>query len=535
MLLSDFPVKVRPLPVPGRPLPRVASTRVQLSAAVAEICRRLSGQVGGRTAAGLGPVAARLVAPLQLAVAGRVSSGKSTLVNALIGRRVAPTDVGETTRLVTRFSYGTIDRVEVVRHGGGRAALPFDADGMIPRELGADLPAVSHLDAYLTNDVLRDLTVIDTPGLASADSGSDSGSDSGRGSTEAVLAGRLDPASAAAVAGAEALLYVLAGTARADDAEVLATFTAATAGREPGPANAIAVLTKADTVPPESVPGAEGDVRSAARILADRQAEALGARVAGVLPVIGLLAETAETGRFTTDDADALHTLAGTEPATRQAMLLSADLFTTLDAPVPPATRARLLERLDLHGIGRALAAIDADPGIGAGGLRATLFDASGLAALRRRLNAVLRSRADTIKATAALGSLAALARDSHPADRQQVHDAVEELLRRPEAHALRLAEVLTLVSSGAVALPADLAAEVLRVGGSTAAAEQLGMPGRPRVELAEHALERAGWWRSFSSFCATPAQARVAHVVHRAYFLLWQQLHDPSGASALR
>lgn len=511
--------------------------RVQLSAAVAETCRRLASQLGGRTAAGLGPVAARLVAPLQLAVAGRVSSGKSTLVNALIGRRVAPTDVGETTRLVTRFSYGTVDRVEVVYRDGGRAALPFDADGMIPRKLGVDLSAVSHLEAYLTNDVLRDLTVIDTPGLASANAGSESGpgSGSGRASTEALLAGRLDPVSTAAVTGAEALLYVLAGTARADDAEVLATFTAATAGREPGPANAIAVLTKGDTVPPESVPGAEGDVSSAARILADRQAEALGARVAGVLPMIGLLAETAETGRFSTAEADALHTLAGTEPATRQAMLLSADLFTTLDAPVPPATRARLLERLDLHGIGRALAAIDADPGISAGALRATLFDASGLAALRRRLNAVLRSRADTIKATAALGSLAALARDADPADRQRVHDAVEELLRRPEAHALRLAEALTLVSSGAVALPEDLAAEVLRVGGSTVAAEQLGMLGRPRVELAEHALERAGWWRSFGSFGATPAQSRVAHVVHRAYFLLWQQLHDPSDTRVAR
>lgn len=522
---------------------------MQLSAAVAETCRRLAGQLGARTAARLGPVADRLVAPLQLAVAGRVSSGKSTLVNALIGRRVAPTDVGETTRLLTRFSYGTVDRVEVVYHGGRRAALPFDADGMIPRELGVELPAVSHLEAYLTNDVLRDLTVIDTPGLASADAGSESGPGSGlgpasgsgpasglgRASTEALLAGRLDPVSAAAVAGAEAVLYVLAGTARADDAEVLATFTAATAGREPGPANAIAVLTKADTVPPESVPGAKGDVSSAARILADRQADALGARVAGVLPVIGLLAETAETGRFSTADADALHTLAGTEPATRQAMLLSADLFTTLDAPVPPATRVRLLERLDLHGIGLALAAIDVDPGIGAGALRATLFDASGLAALRRRLNAVLRSRADTIKAAAALGSLAALARDADPADRQRVHDAVEELLRRPEAHALRLAEALTLVSSGAVSLPEDLAAEVLRVGGSTVAAEQLGMLGRPRVELAEHALERAGAWRSFGSFGATPAQSRVAHVVHRAYFLLWQQLHDPKDTRALR
>ena len=49
-------------------------------------------------------------------------------------------------------------------------------------------------------------------------------------------------------------------------------------------------------------------------------------------------------------------------------------------------------------------------------------------------------------------------------------------------------------------------------------------------TELSAYALERAGWWRSFASFGATPAQSRVAHVVHRAYFLIWQQLREQAG-----
>ncbi|HET8641718.1 MAG TPA: GTPase, partial [Pseudonocardiaceae bacterium] len=109
--------------------------------------------------------------------------------------------------------------------------------------------------------------------------------------------------------------------------------------------------------------------------------------------------------------------------------------------------------------------------------------------------------------------------------ERQRVHDAIEVLLQKPEAHQLRMLEALTLVTSGAVAMPDDLAAEVVRVGGSAVVAEQLGLPGRPLPELAGYALERAGWWRSFASFGATPAQSRVAHVVHRAYFLIWQGL----------
>ena len=108
------------------------------SAAVATVCTALLPQVGPRTGAGVTEVLRRLDSPLQLAVAGRIKSGKSTLVNALIGRRLAPTDIGECTRLVTRFQYGTVDRVEVVFTDGRKQVLPFDAGGVIPSDLEVD-------------------------------------------------------------------------------------------------------------------------------------------------------------------------------------------------------------------------------------------------------------------------------------------------------------------------------------------------------------------------------------------------------------
>lgn len=504
----------------------VAALRGPLSVAVAALCEHLKPALSGRTATGFDEVLRRLAAPLQVAVAGRIKSGKSTLVNALIGRRVAPTDVGECTRLVTRFQYGTVDRVEVVLRDGRRQAIPFDATGMIPADLDHPLGEISHLEAYLTNAVLHDITVIDTPGLGSMDDDSVARTEALLAATPTPEGGELDPVSRSAVAGAEAVLYVVTQSVRADDQQVLAAFTAATAARDAGPVNAIAVLNKADTIAPESVQGAGGDVWTAATMLGARQAAALRPRVADVLPMAGLLAETAESGAFTSADADALRALAGCDGATRLAMLLSADLFTTMDAPVPAAVRRRLLERLDLYGVRVALAAIDDEPGITAGDLRRRLLDASGLATLRARLDAVFRARADGIKAAAALASITALAHASGDAgERQRVHDAIEVLLQRPEAHQLRMLEALTLVTSGAVAMPDDLAAEVVRVGGSAVVAEQLGLPGRPLPELAGYALERAGWWRSFASFGATPAQSRVAHVVHRAYFLIWQGL----------
>ena len=505
-----------------------------LSAAVAHLCTRLQPQVSARTAAGFREVLRRLSAPLQVAVAGRIKSGKSTLVNAWIGRRVAPTDVGECTRLVTRFPYGTVDRVEVVFQDGRKQVLPFDAGGVIPNDLDVDFDQVSHLEAYLTNAVLRDLTVIDTPGLGSLDEASvrrteqllgaarhskeepdeDGGSD------------ELDQTSRSAVAGAEAVLYVVTQGVRADDQQALAAFTAATASREAGPVNAIAVLNKADTIAPESVSGSDGDVWRAATMLAEKQAATLKPRVADVIPVIGLLAESAESGGFTSADADALRQLSKLDDATWETMLMSADIFATWECDVPSGTRVRLLEKLDLYGVRTAVDALRAEPDLTAGALRRRLLDASGLANVRGRLDAVFRARADGIKAAAALASVTALAHASgDPGERQRVHDAIEVLLAKPEAHQLRLLEALTLVTSGAVAMPEDLAEEVLRVGSHADIGEQLGMKGRPQKELAAFALERAGWWRSFASFGATPAQSRVAHVVHRAYFLIWQQI----------
>ena len=45
----------------------------------------------------------RLDGPLRVAIAGKVKAGKSTLLNTLVGERIAPTDASECTRVVTRY------------------------------------------------------------------------------------------------------------------------------------------------------------------------------------------------------------------------------------------------------------------------------------------------------------------------------------------------------------------------------------------------------------------------------------------------
>src|SRR5256885_2788057 len=120
--------------------------RGRRGARVAVLCREVGHRLGGPTQGQVFDVRRRLSEPLRVAIAGRLKSGKSTLVNALIGRRVAPTEVGECTRIVTQFRYGTADRVDVVRRDGRPGRPPPGASGPIPPPPGRTPPVISPLD-----------------------------------------------------------------------------------------------------------------------------------------------------------------------------------------------------------------------------------------------------------------------------------------------------------------------------------------------------------------------------------------------------
>src|SRR5690606_2785889 len=125
---------------------------------------------GTPQAAHLDVLAARLEQPLRIAVAGRVKAGKSTLLNALIGDRLAPTDAGECTRIVTWYQDGHTYRVLAHPATGGTARqLRFHRDGgALHIDLGDLAPdTVSHLEVTWPSRALRTATMIDTPGIGS--------------------------------------------------------------------------------------------------------------------------------------------------------------------------------------------------------------------------------------------------------------------------------------------------------------------------------------------------------------------------------
>src|SRR4029453_8879133 len=67
----------------------------------------------------------RLNQPIRIALAGTLKAGKSTLVNALVGEDIAPTDATEATRIVTWFRHGATPKVTANHLGGRRSNVPI--------------------------------------------------------------------------------------------------------------------------------------------------------------------------------------------------------------------------------------------------------------------------------------------------------------------------------------------------------------------------------------------------------------------------
>lgn len=77
-------------------------------------------------------IAARLDEPIRVAIAGTLNAGKSTLVNALVGEDIAPTDATEATRIVAWFRHGAAPRVTANLFSGVRQDIPIRREEGFP-------------------------------------------------------------------------------------------------------------------------------------------------------------------------------------------------------------------------------------------------------------------------------------------------------------------------------------------------------------------------------------------------------------------
>jgi len=436
--------------------------------------------------------ARRLAEPVRIAVAGMVKAGKSTLLNAIIGEEIAPTDTGECTRIVTWYRYGHTPRITLYPKAGEPRALPLKrVDGRLVFVLdGVPAEEVERLDVEWPAPALQAMTLIDTPGIASV-------SQDVSARSLAFLTPEDTPSEA------DAVIYLMRHM-HASDLRFLESFRDTAAGRS-GTVNAIAVLSRADEVGAGRI-----DSLVSAGAIADRYSRDPNLRklALGVVPVAGLLAQSARTLRQ--PDFEALRLLATLDRAARERMMLSADRFRRSAGPGGLAEEAResLLQRYGLFGIRLAVVLIRngfAEPTP----LAHELARRSGLGLLREVLDRQFQARAETLKARTALVAVENLLGARPRQGTDHLAASLERL--QANAHEFRELRLLSALRTAGLDLPAGLAAEAEQlIGGQGAAAHlRLGLePGSEPAALAAEARRRLTRWRAVAE---SPLTARAA------------------------
>jgi replication fork clamp-binding protein CrfC len=403
-------------------------------------------------------IAGRLNQPIRIALAGTLKAGKSTLVNALVGENIAPTDATEATRIVTWFRNGPTPKVTANHVGGRRSNVPIARDGGLTFDFGRlDANDIIDLDVEWPAAELIDATIIDTPGTSSLS----------RDVSERTLR-LLVPEDG--VPRVDAVVFLLR-TLNAADIALLKQIGELVGGSS-GALGVIGVASRADEI-------------GAGRLDAMLSAKDVAQRFTGeldrtgicqaVVPVSGLLALTARTLRQS--EFAALEKLAAVDASELNKAMLSVDRFVREDSslPVDAPTRALLLDRFGMFGIRISIAVIRS--GISDSvRLADELLERSGLVALRDVIDQQFAQRSELLKAHTALVSLRRFV-ELHPitATPHIIAD-IDPLLA--DTHAFEELRLLSQLRSRPTSLTEDEMVSLRRIigGSGTDPASRLGL-----------------------------------------------------------
>jgi dynamin family protein len=426
----------------------------------------------------------RVDEPLRVAIAGKVKAGKSTLLNALVGEELAPTDAGECTRIVTWYLDGPTYAVTAHLTDGTAEPRPFTRSaGAVQITLGRPAEEVERLEVRVPSARLRQHTLIDTPGISSLSTDVSL-------RTIAFLQDEGDRATQT-----DAVIYLLRHM-HGDDVRFLESFHGdGLAGGTP--VNAVGVLSRAD-----EIGGCRLDAMAAAARVADRYAadDRLRRLCPVVVPVAGLLGAAGATLRE--QEYRLLKSVAAMEMDAVVDLLLTADRF----AAGGPA-QAQVLSRLGLFGVRLSVRLIRERSVADAGELARALTAHSGIEKLREVFTAQFVGRSEVLKARSALAVL-----DECIAPGSALATEAERI--RVSAHEFVELRLLHQLRSGRLpGTPDQLASMDLLLGGAGGTAyARLGLPADAAPErIAAAAREALARWHQIAEHPFSSRELKTA------------------------
>jgi hypothetical protein len=314
----------------------------------------------GRLPERLEALARQVHEPCVVAVVGRVKAGKSTFVNALIGDDLAKVGTTETTATINYFTYGDPDPGRPVRCHWRSGKITDESRAFLDSLQGNDLETlrradgIAHLEYFLPNPLLKQITLVDTPGTGAVveehvDRTAEFMQLNGR------LRERHDEETRRLGDTADAVIYLVGQVAKVTDRAFLEEFSRTTGGRSSA-LNAIGVLSKIELQP---------EVLARRHELSAKIAAQLGGALNAVVPVAAGLRRALDglgeegVGRIAA-------TLRRIPPNTLEMLLDDPEFFYDLDfpeSPVGPAERRALTGGMK-WGVFATMARVAADPAL---------------------------------------------------------------------------------------------------------------------------------------------------------------------------
>jgi len=105
--------------------------------------------------------------PMEVAITGQFSSGKSTFLNALLSKNILPTGITPVTSKVNFINYGEEYKLKITYYSGAQEFAPIESIADFTDQREHEMTDIKYLTLYAPMDILKDISFVDTPGLNS--------------------------------------------------------------------------------------------------------------------------------------------------------------------------------------------------------------------------------------------------------------------------------------------------------------------------------------------------------------------------------
>lgn len=407
-----------------------------------------------------------LDARFTVAVVGQMRAGKSTLLNAIIERDLAPTGVKETTATINWFRHDAGQYNDIFRvywQNGDSDDIPLhQVDEWLGQ--GEKAQKTKFLEFFSNSEFLARAAIVDTPGTRSV-------IETHENATQSFLAEQLEEMTLAHGGRADAILYVINPVAHERDAQELLNFGGRT--RLPGATayNSLAVMQKWEHLGSGSF--LHSDTLAEADIKADRIKRQMEGQISEVIPVSGLLVRC--LAKQPVSAWQNIVELAKTPEQALSDLLDSQDFFCDDDpgATLSVAERSHLVKNLPWVILRFAVQCAFREKCTDGAALAAHLHKASGI----ERLKSLLHQRFFRLSALIKAGSIIRKAwtpcnsafirleqiKKSRDADKRDALNLISKLKSSPQNELVY--EVTNYIENSLTALNSDaqLAMQVLR------------------------------------------------------------------------